>query len=53
MRAAMTFLDQIAFSTTAIALLVLPAVVVWAVLSIVLSLTGHQLLRAAWHVSCP
>ena len=44
MRAAMTFLDQIAFSTTAIALLVLLAVVVWAVLSvlpIVLSLTGH------------
>jgi hypothetical protein len=44
MRAAMTFLDQIAFSTTAIALLVLFAVVVWAMLSllpIVLSLTGH------------
>ena len=44
MRAAMTFLDQIAFSTTAIALLMLLAVVVWAVLSvlpIVLSLTGH------------
>jgi len=44
MRAAMTFLDQIAFSATAIVLLLVFAVVVWAVLSvlpIVLSLTGH------------
>ena len=40
----MTFLDQIAFSTTAIALLMLSALVVFAVLSvlpIVLSLTVH------------
>jgi hypothetical protein len=43
-RATMTFLDQIAFSTTAIALLMLSALVVFAVLSvlpIVLSLTVH------------
>jgi hypothetical protein len=47
LRAAMTLLDQIAFSTTAIALLMLLAVVLWSVLSvlsvlpIVLSLIGH------------
>jgi hypothetical protein len=44
MRAAMTFLDQIAFTSTALAVLVLFAIVVWAVLSvlpIMLSFTGH------------
>jgi hypothetical protein len=44
LRPAMTLLDQIAFSTTVIALLMLLAVVVWSVLSvlpIVLSLIGH------------
>jgi len=44
MRPTMTFLDQIAFSSAALAFLVLLAVVVWAVLSvlpIILSRTGH------------